>query len=41
LHKITTYGGDFMQMIRAKQRFFIAAVSRPDITLREIQPQRF
>jgi hypothetical protein len=41
LHKIATYGGDFMQMVRGKQGFFIAAVSRPDITLREIQPQRF
>jgi hypothetical protein len=36
LHKIATYGGDLMQMVREKQRFFIAAVSRPDITFGEI-----
>jgi hypothetical protein len=40
LHKIATYGGDFMQMVRGKPRFFMAAVSRPDITLREIHTQR-
>jgi hypothetical protein len=41
LHKIATCGVDFLQMVRGKQRFFFPAVSRPDITLREIQPQRF
>jgi len=38
LHKVATYGGDCMQMVRGMHRFPAASMPRPDITVGEGQP---